>query len=107
MKVIGKSQQGYLIAASEYEIQELFGFGYGSKEWDAVREAHKRVPGNYNSDLVGLEINVSHAYNQLVWLRRRDRDFDDLVKALRDTANKIHDSKPLFDLVIADKPSAA
>lgn len=107
MKVIGKSQQGYLIAASEYEIEQLFGFGYGAKEWDEVRKTHERTPGNYNSGLVGLEINVSAAYNQLAWMRRRDREFDDLVKTLRKTADEIQNSKPLFDLIIADKPSAA
>ena len=107
MKVIGKSQQGYLIAASEREIQELFGFDYGDKEWEAVKKAHERAPGNYSSGLVGLEINVSAAYSQLTWMRRRDSEFDCLVKSLRKTADEIQNSKPLFDLIIADKPSAA
>lgn len=106
MKVIGKSAQGYMIAASESEIYNLFGFDYGAKEWAEIKEKHSRTPP-YNSDLIGLEINVSTAYNQLYWMRRRDREFDDLVKALRAAADKIQDKRPLFDLIIADKPNAA
>lgn len=111
MKVIGKSDAGYLIAASEHEIANLFGF---SSSYDNDYRGLVERAGHFNSssygpqkDLIGMEIRPSEAYNQLAWLRQRDREFDQLCKQLRSTADAIQNSQPLFDLIIADKPSGA
>ena len=105
MKIIGKSEQGYLLAASEQELPNLFGWSSTySDEWKAHLKAEKRG-GSYGT-LIGMEVKVGIAYEQLAWLRRRDREFDDLVKALRKTADAIQDHRPLFDAIIGDKSAA-
>lgn len=45
--------------------------------------------------------------DEIAWLRSRDREFDDLVKSLRKTADMIQDHRPLFDAIVADKPKVA
>ena len=106
MKVIGKSEAGYLIAATESEIGDMFGVTsiYGD-EWKKVREELRRK--TYSDSLVGLQINVSAEYARLAWLRRRNEDFKCLVESLRKTADTIEASKPLFEAVVGDKPNAA
>lgn len=107
MKVIGTSDQGYLIAASANEIANLFGWSSTyAEEWKAHLKAEER-DSQWASGLIGMEINVGTAYEQLAWLRRRDREFDDLVKSLRKTADMIQDHRPLFDAIVADKPKVA
>lgn len=101
MKVIGKSDAGYLIAASEREIANLFGFYW---EGEDRYKAHLKNCGRSDSNLIGLTIHPNEAYNQLSWLRSRDKEFDKLCEQLRKTADAIQNHKPLFDLIIADKP---
>lgn len=87
MKVIGKSEQGYLLTATEGEIANLFGFYWaGDDKFRALLDEKLGRNGTHRSDLIGLVINSSVAYEQLSWIRRRDREFDDLVNALRKTA---------------------
>lgn len=107
MKVIGKSERGYLIAASDTEIANLFGFSRYDDAWkDTVRAGVGY--NNYQADnLVGLEIHVATAYAQLEWMRRRDREFDEMTKNLRNLADQIQNTKPLFDSIIGDKPKVA
>ena len=105
MKVIGKSDAGYLIAASEQEIANLFGFYWeGEDKYRATLDAlgHK-APYSGQRSLIGLEIKPSTAYDQLSWLRSRDREFDELVKKLRATADAIQDHRPLFDAIVGGK----
>lgn len=109
MKIIGKSEQGYLISAGESEIANLFGFSsLYDKAWEEHLKVEKRDSnGHRNKDLVGMQINVSAAYAQLEWMRRRDSEFDRLCRQLRETADEIQNHKPLFDNIIGDKPAAA
>jgi len=87
----------YLITATEREIEQLYG---PNKDFDRQTSWYK---SNNSGSLVGLKIDVDTAYLQLAWLQRRDSEFYKLCKALRDTAEHIESSKPLFDRVIGDK----
>ena len=90
MKIIGKTEdQKYLIEASEYDIANLFG------EYSASYLRDKKIKLE-----PGLIIEVSTAFNKLEWLQRRNREFNDLVKSLREAADKIECNKPLFNRVI-------
>lgn len=107
MKVIGKTNDGLLLSASESELANLFGFYWsGDKEWQAVLDELGFKHRGGSRDLTGLEIKPDIAYNRLSWLKKREREFDDLCKTLRDTADKIQDSRPLFDRIAADKDVA-
>lgn len=107
MKVIGKSGAGYLIAASESEIANLFGHYSSEDAFKAELDRQLGRNGYHRGDLIGLEIRPNVAFNQLLWLRRRDREFDELVKKLRETADAIQDHRPLFDSIIGDKEKTA
>lgn len=101
MKVIGKSDAGYLIAASENEIANLFGFYWAGEE---KYKAMVKTAGHDGSrGLIGMEIKPTEAYTQLSWLRSRDVEFDSLCKQLRNTADAIQNHKPLFDRIVGDK----
>lgn len=102
MKVIGKSDAGYLISASEREIANLFGFYWEGEE--RYKALLKEKLGYNRSDMIGMTINPTEAYQQLSWLRSRDGEFDKLCTQLRATADAIQNHKPLFDAIIADKP---
>lgn len=104
MKVIGKSTEGYLIAATDKEIANLFGFYWAGQE-EFITALEKQ--GRGCSDLVGLTIHPDVAYNRLSWLKSREGEFDRLCKKLRDTADMIQDHRPLFDAIAADKDDAA
>lgn len=108
MKVIGKSEDGYLIQASESDIANLFGFGWSGEE--KYKQLLKDELGDYrarNGNLIGLEIKASVAYRRLSWLRKRASEFDRLCKQLRSTAEMIEQHEPLFDAIAADKDEAA
>ena len=105
MKVIGKSEQGYLITATADEIANLFGHGWNSDDFRKVaKEAGAKDTGRWDGpDLVGVEINVGVAYERLAWLERRKSEFDSLVRDLRKMADKIDDHRPLFDKIVDGK----
>ena len=107
MKVIGKSQDGYLIAATATEIAQLFGhYSANSDEFKAEAEIQGIRSNSWNfarGELVGMEINVGVAYERLAWLERRKSEFDGLVKDLREMADKIDDHRPLFDKIVDGK----
>jgi hypothetical protein len=104
VKVIGKSQDGYLIAATEREIANLFGFYWEGEDKYKAALKEQGVGDHYGGrDLIGLTIKPAEAYQQLSWLRSRDREFDDLCKKLRETADAIQNHKPLFDVIVGDK----
>lgn len=108
MKVIGKSEGGYLISASENEIANLFGFYWaGEEKYKAILKDAGYGGGYNDKGLIGLTINSTEAYQQLSWLRSRDGEFDRLCKQLRDTADAIQNHKPLFDRIIQDKKAVA
>lgn len=107
MKVIGKSEQGYLIAATEDEIANLFGFYFAHQDrYRALLDEKLGRNGYHRNDLIGLEIKPTLAYQQLSWLRERESEFDELCKQLRKTADMIQDHRPLFDAIVADKGNA-
>ena len=107
MKVIGTYQDGYLIAATATEIAQLFGH-YSANTAEFRAEAESQDIRSYswdfeNGELIGMEIKVGVAYERLAWLERRKSEFDGLVKALRSTADKIDDHRPLFDKIVDGK----
>lgn len=107
MKVIGKSEQGYLISATEREIAQLFGRYPSEDAFKKILNEQLGREGFHGRDLVGLEIEPGIAFQQLAWLRRRDREFDDLCSALRKAADMIQDHRPLFNKIAGDDSNAA
>lgn len=91
MEIIGKSKEGFLIAASEDDIAHILG------EYSAYRLREKKIEIK-----IGMVINVSPAYERLYWLENRNRDFDQLCRSLRYAADLIDDKRPLFDSISGD-----
>ena len=93
MKIIGKGQSGkFLIEATDREIANLFGFYWEGQ----LREAGIKLEP-------GMEIDPSKEYDKLAWLRKRNQDFNDLVKHLRRTADLIDNNRGAFDKIIQDQ----
>lgn len=92
MKIVGTAAEGkLLIEATPNEVANLFGF-----HWEGeLRERKIELKP-------GMEINASIEYQKLAWLRSRNRDFDDLVRHLRATANSIENNRGAFDSILQD-----
>lgn len=93
MKIIGTAgsdsyRTKFLLEATEEEIAGLFGL-YGSE----LREQSIKIEP-------GLVIKVNEEFCKLQWLRRRAREFSDLTKKLRETADAIDASEPAFENIV-------
>lgn len=107
MKVIGRTDDGYLISATDDEIAKLMGYYWPGEDGftaalDAARGPHIAARGPSRGDLSGFEFSPDLAYEQLAWLRKRNERFDDLCSSLRKMADTIQAHRDVFDRTIQD-----
>ncbi len=79
MKVIGKSKDGYIFEASNYEIANLIGY-YALYDYK----------NNLGEGLkVGDEIQISKMYRQLQQLAEHQREIESVIETLKETAETL------------------
>ncbi len=89
MKIIGTTQNGYLIDATREEIIRLVGYHYDSKE----------PPPNIS---VGDEINVAAMFGQLYSLKRCEKDLRATAVKLREAADLLEAVPPIAREITAE-----
>lgn len=91
MKIIGRTNNGYILDASKDEVANLIGY-YGSYSLDK------------NIDLnVGNEINIAQMYKQLYDLHHRHEEIDRAKVKLAECIKNMEDVLPVIDVNIDNK----
>jgi hypothetical protein len=62
MKIVGTTEDGYLVSMSEVEMQRLA----------------KTVQRGYNSITLGQTIDIDPAYESMMWVRNRNQKFNNV-----------------------------
>lgn len=96
MKIIGKTENGYLVETTENEIAQAFGFDWSSDRdfIEATRRARSNNAGN--SLMIGAEIQIGEAHRYLAQLRDKELAVRTAGKTLRE----------LSELMLAGVPTA-
>jgi len=88
MKVIGKSQNGFILDASSQEVARLIGY-YGSYKDGATPS-------------VGDEIQVNKMYEQLYELKHNEPELKKVVDTLRGLADLLEPVCPVLEAQIKE-----
>jgi hypothetical protein len=84
VKVIGKTESGFIIEASKEEIANLTGY-------------HSSYSNGYKSPLVGVEIQVSKMFRQLYDLEHNQPELQKVVNTLRGMADLLEPVCPVIE----------
>lgn len=90
MKVIGKSQDGYILQATSEEVANLIGFYYMD---GSVREKVK----------VGNEIAVNKMYKHLYFLQHHRKQIEDAIGSLNKSIRHLEEVNPVIDSIQIDE----
>jgi hypothetical protein len=95
MKVIGKTEDGYIIDASGDEVANLIGY-YGTY---SLRDSNRVI-------YVGDKINISGMYKQLYNLKNNEPKLKEVVKTLRGLADLLEPCCPVIEAQIKEEAKA-
>ena len=89
MKVIGRTEKGYILDATKEEIANLIGF------YSTYNEEYRKA-----SIKIGSEINVSAMFKQLYDLHWKHDDIKKIKEKLRQCINLLDEVNPLINIKI-------
>ena len=84
MKIIGTTENGFIIDADTNEIAKLVGY-------------HSKYTDSFKKPKVGDEIKVDAMFNQLYTLANKKHDLSQTVKALRNIAELLEPVCPTIE----------